>query len=119
MMTKAETSKRILSAYIALIVVAFAGQVFILGLAAVYPIRLAPWLVLQLMLIPLAALAGWYFDSWVSFLERPLIQHIRERPLRSETVQANPSEDEASDVLTETERQLRSEIRKLSEPDAS
>lgn len=118
-MTKAETTQKILSAYIALVVVAFLGQALMIGLASISSIPLAPWLALQLLLIPFAALAGWYFDGWISFLERPLIQQIRERVRTEESVQAASSMEYADDAPSDAEKQLRSEIRKLSEPRAN
>lgn len=105
---------RVLSSYLALIVSAVLGHFFLLIVAVFLPLNLWPWLVLQLVFVPLAAGVGWRFPGWISIFDKPLADRIREfRATTEQSKDARSDKVSSNSLLLEAELQLRSEIRQL------
>lgn len=106
--------ERVRSSYLALILAGFIGHLVVVGIAIAFPNRLAPWIALQLALMPVAAGVAWFFPGWLSvfsllrFREPGSFRFGREGDQNlslDQTAYGMPSR--------EIEMRLRSEIREL------
>ncbi|MEM9635409.1 MAG: hypothetical protein AAGA50_29075 [Pseudomonadota bacterium] len=103
-----------MSSYLALTVAAVAGHLVVLSIAIAFPISLAPWIVLQLALMPVAAGAAWFFPGWLSVVSFSRSLHFGNIRFGSHGEHDMALDKEASGMPSkEAEMRLRSEIREL------